>query len=68
MFTYNPYSKQLLLRVVKKQDARFVHLRANHRFVIEEMIHASARFLTQFMRKWVTAVSLLTGLINAQDY
>ena len=51
LFTYNPYSKQLILLLVKKQDARFVHSRANHRFVLEDMTRASATFPTQSMRK-----------------
>ena len=68
LFTYNPYSKQLILLLVKKQDASFVHSHANHRFVLEDMTRASARFPTQFMRKWIPAFSLLTGFINPQDY
>ena len=61
-------SKQLILLLVKKQDARFVHSRANHRFVLGDMTRTSARFPTQFMRKWIPAFSLLTGFINPQDY
>ena len=68
LFTYNPYSKQLMLLLVKKQDARFVHSRANHRFVLEYMTRVRARFPTQFMRKWIPDFSLLTGFINPQDY
>ena len=68
LFTYNPYSKQSKLLLVKKQDARFVHSRANDGFMLESMARASARCPTQFMRKWIAAYSLLTGFTNPQDY
>ena len=37
LFTYNPYSKQSVLLVVKKNEARIVSLCAKHRFVLESM-------------------------------
>ena len=42
LFNYNPYSKQLILLLVQKQDAHFVYLRANHHFALEDMTRASA--------------------------
>ena len=45
-----------------------MHWRANDRFMLEGMARASARFPTQFMRKWKAAYSLLTGFTNPQDY
>ena len=45
-----------------------MHSRANDRFMVEGMARASARFPTQFMRKWIAAYTLLTGFTNPQDY
>ena len=45
-----------------------MHSRANDGFMLESMARASARFPTQFMRKWIAAYSLLTGFTNPQDY
>ena len=45
-----------------------MHSRANHRFMLEDMIHVGERFPTQFMSKWIPAFSLLIAFINAQDY
>ena len=45
-----------------------MHSGANDRFMLEGMARASARFPTQFMRKWIAAYTLLTGFNNPQDY
>ena len=44
LFTYNFYSKQLILLVVKKPDARFLPPCPKHRFVVEDMIEGIVRF------------------------
>ena len=44
LFTYNLFSKQLILLVLKKPDADFVPLRAMHHFMLADMIHVSVKF------------------------
>ena len=63
LFTYNPYSKQLILLLVKKQDARFVDSRANNRSVLEDMTRASAYQLLVYLQDL-----LILKIIRARLY
>lgn len=72
---YNTYSKQLILLVVKKLDARIVPSCAKHRFTLEDMTYARVRFRyvvmisrVQCMSKWIPAFSLFTGITIPEDY
>ena len=75
LFIYNPYSKQLILLVVKKPDVGFAHSCAKHHFVLgrhdlreSEISYVVTISRVQCISKEIEAFSLFIGFTIAEDY